>query len=130
MNMRTEFRGRTLMAFRTGAIVVAVVVGFYALFVGSPLELGVALASCGGCWVAADFMEWAAERERSAGKWPVAGALLNSGYGSSYPHHVGVDEYFSRPLSPHPTRLRAPRRRDLSRRMWAGSAQGHSIAGC
>ena len=58
--MRTEFGGRTLMAFRTGAIVVAVVTGFYALvalLVGSPLEFGVALALCGGCWVAADFIE-------------------------------------------------------------------------
>ena len=77
MNMRTEFRGRTLMAFRTGAIVVAVVVGFYALaalLVGSPLEFGVALASCGGCWVAADFIEWAAERERSAGEFQILDA--------------------------------------------------------
>jgi hypothetical protein len=132
MNMRTEFRGRTLMAFRTGAIVVAVVVGFYALaalLVGSPLEFGVALASCGGCWVAADFIEWAAERERSGDKWPVPAALLNSGYGSSYPLRVGADEYFSRPPRPHPTRLGAPRRRNLGRRMWSGSAEGHRIAG-
>jgi hypothetical protein len=133
MNTRIEFRGRTLMAFRTGAIVVAVVVGFYALaalIVGSPLEFGVALASCGGCWVAADFIEWAAERERSAGNWPVPAAVLNSGYGSSYPLHVGADEYFSRSPRPHPTQLRAPRRRNLSRRMWPGSAEGHRIAGC
>jgi hypothetical protein len=105
MNMRTEFQGRALMAFRTAAIVVAVVAGFYALaalLVGSPLEFGVALASCGGCWVAADFIGWAAERERSAGEWPVTAALLNSGYGSWYPLHVGADEYFSRPPRPHP----------------------------
>jgi hypothetical protein len=133
MNMRTEFRGRTLMAFRTGAIVVAVLVGFYALaalLVGSPLEFGVALASCGGCWVAADFIEWAAEREHSAGKWPVPAALLNSGYGSSYPLCVGADEYFSRPPCPPPTRLGAARRRNLGRRMWSESAEGHRIAGC
>jgi hypothetical protein len=133
MNMRTEFPSRTLMAFRTGAIVVAVVAGFYALaalLVGSPLEFGVALASSGGCWVAADFIEWAAERERSAGKWPVPAALLNSGYGSSYPLRVDADEYFSRPPRPHLTRLGAPRRRNLGRRMWSGPADGHRIAGC
>ena len=133
MNTGTEFRGQTLMAFRTGAIVVAVVAGFYALaalLVGSPLEFGVALASCGGCWVVADFIEWAAERERSAGKWAAPAALLNSGYGSSYPLRVGADEYFSRPAGPHPTRLGAPRRLNLGRRMWSGSAEGHRIAGC
>jgi hypothetical protein len=132
MNTRTEFRGRTLMAFRTGAIVVAVLVGVYALaalLVGSPLEFGVALASCGGCWVAADFIEWAAERERSAGKWPVPAALLNSGYGSSYPLRVSADEYFSRPTRPHPTRPGALRRRDAGWRMWSGSAEGRRIAG-
>jgi hypothetical protein len=61
MKTQAEFQGRSLMAFRTGAIVVAIVSGFYALaalLVGSPLEFGVALASCGGCWVAADFIEW------------------------------------------------------------------------
>jgi hypothetical protein len=45
--------------------------GFYALaalVVGSPLEFGVALASCGGCWVAADFIEWTVERECAAGR--------------------------------------------------------------
>ena len=85
MNTRAEFRGRPLMAFRTGAIVVAIVSGFYslaALLVGSPLEFGAALASCGACWVAADFIEWTGERERAAGRQPVPAALLNSGYAS------------------------------------------------
>ena len=47
MNTRAEFRRRPLMAFRTGAIVVAIVSGAYALaalLVGSPLEFGAALA--------------------------------------------------------------------------------------
>ena len=86
MNTQAEFQGRPMMAFRIGAIVVAIVSGFYALaalLVGSPLEFGVALASCGGCWVAADFIEWTVERERAAGRRPVPAALLNSGYGPS-----------------------------------------------
>jgi hypothetical protein len=97
MNTRGEFRGQPLMAFRTGAIVVAIVSGFYALaalLVGSPLEFGAALALCSACWVAADFIEWTVERERAAGRRPVPAALLNSGYGSSYPVRVGTDEYF------------------------------------
>jgi hypothetical protein len=92
MNTQAEFQGRPLMAFRTGAIVVAIGSGFYALaalLVGSPLEFGVALASCGGCWVAADFIEWTVERERAAGRRPVPAVLLNSAYGSSYPVRVG-----------------------------------------
>jgi len=51
MNTQAEFQGRPLMAFRTGAIVVAIGSGFYALaalLVGSPLEFGVALASIAG----------------------------------------------------------------------------------
>ena len=46
MNTRAEFRRQPLMAFRTGAIVVAIVSGAYALaalLVGSPLEFGAAL---------------------------------------------------------------------------------------
>ena len=78
MNTRAEFRVRGLMAFRTGAIVVAIVSGFYALaalLVGSPLEFGAALASCGVCWVAADFIEWTVERERAAGRRLMPAAL-------------------------------------------------------
>ena len=104
MNARAEFQGRPLMAFRTGAIVVAVVSGFYALaalFLGSPLEFGAALASCGALWVAADFIQWTVERELAAGRRPVPAALLNSGYGSSYPVRVGANEYFSRPPDSH-----------------------------
>lgn len=91
MNTRAEFRRRPLMAFRTGAIVVAIVSGAYALaalLVGSPLEFGAALASCGACWVAADFIEWTSECECAAGRRPVPAALLHSGYASSGP--VGV----------------------------------------
>ncbi|MDT7770027.1 MAG: hypothetical protein QOI30_3037 [Mycobacterium sp.] len=76
MNTRAEFQGRPLMAFRTGAIVVAVVSGFYALaalFLGSPLEFGAALASCGALWVAADFIQWTVERELAAGRLACAG---------------------------------------------------------
>lgn len=119
--------------FRTGAIVVAIGSGFYALaalLVGSPLEFGVALASCGGCWVTADFIEWTVERERAAGRRPVPAALLNSGYGSSYPVRVGADEYFSRPPHSHFTGMGAPRRRNLGWRMWSGPAEGYRVAGC
>jgi hypothetical protein len=122
--MRTEFQDRTLMAFRTGAIVVAFLAGFYALaalVVGSPLEFGVALALCGACWVAADFIEWAAERERSAGKWSMRAALLDSGYGSSYPLRVDVNGHFSRTPRPHPTRPGAPLRRNFGRQVWSWS---------
>jgi len=133
MNTQAEFQGRPLMAFRTGAILVAIGSGFYALaalLMGSPLEFGVALASCGGCWVAADFIEWTVERERAAGRRPVPAALLNSGYGSSYPVRVGADEYFSRPPRSHFTGMGAPRRRNLGWRMWSGPAQGYRVAGC
>lgn len=129
MNTRGEFRGRPLMAFRTGAIVVAIVSGFYALaalLVGSPLEFGAALALCGVCWVAADFIEWTVERERAAGRRPVPAALLNSGYGSSYPVRVGTDEYFSRPPHSHFTGMGAPRRSNLGWRMWSG---GRAVQG-
>ena len=129
MNTQAEFRGRPLMAFRTGAIVVAIVSGFYALaalLVGSPLEFGAALASCGACWVAADFIEWTGERERAAGRRPVPAALLNSGYASSYPVRVGADEYFSRPPHSHFTGMETPRRRNLGWRMWSG---GRAVQG-
>jgi hypothetical protein len=88
------------MALRTGAIVVAIASGFYALaalLVGSPLEFGAGLALCGACWIAADFIEWTDERERGAGRRPVAAALFDSGSGSSYPvRRVGAGQYFSR----------------------------------
>jgi hypothetical protein len=104
MNTRAELRGRPSMAFRTGAIVVAVASGFYALaalLVGSPLEFGAGLASCGACWITADFVEWTDERERVAGRRRVAAALLGSGSGSSHPVRVGVGEYFSSALRSH-----------------------------
>jgi hypothetical protein len=92
--------GQPMMAFRTAAIAVAIVSGIcalVALLVGSPLEFGVALASCGLCWVAADSIEWTVQRERAAGRQPVLAALLNSGYGTSYPARVGAGNYSSRP---------------------------------
>jgi hypothetical protein len=113
MNTRAELRGRPLMALRTGAIVVAIVSGFYALaalLVGSPLEFGAGLAACGACWITADFIEWMDERERGAGRRPVAAALFDSGSGSSYPvrrvgagqyFRVGSGQYFSRSLRSH-----------------------------
>jgi hypothetical protein len=100
MNTQAEIQGRSSMAFRTGAIVVASVSGFYALaalFMGSPLEFGVALATCGACWVATDFIERIVERDGAAAKRPKPTALPNSGYGSLYPAGVRADEYFSRP---------------------------------
>jgi hypothetical protein len=102
MNMQAEIQGRPVMAFRTGAIVVASVSGFYALvtlFLGSPLEFGVAVATCGACWVAADFVEWTVEREWAAAKRPEPTALVKSAYGSRCPVRVRADESFSRP--PH-----------------------------
>jgi hypothetical protein len=105
MNTRAELRGRPLMALRTGAIVVAIASGFYALaalFVGSPLEFGAGLAACGASWITADFIEWTDERERGAGRRPVAAALFVSGSGSSYPvRRVGAGQYFSRSLRSH-----------------------------
>src|SRR5277367_4860614 len=105
MNTRAELRGRPLMALRTGAIVVAIASGFYALaalLVGSPLEFGAGLAACGACWITADFIEWTDERERGAGRRPVAAALFDSGSGSSYPvRRFGAGQYFSRSLGSH-----------------------------
>ena len=95
MNTRAQVRGRPLMALRTGAIVVTVASGFYALaalLVGSPLEFGAGLASCGACWITADFIKWTDERERVAGRRPVAAALLDSGSRS-----LGSDYGFLRP---------------------------------
>jgi hypothetical protein len=104
MNTRAELRGRPLMALRTGAIVVAIASGFYALaalFVGSPLEFGAGLAACGASWITADFIEWTDERERGADRRPVAAALFVSG-GPSYPvRRVGAGQYFSRSLRSH-----------------------------
>ena len=104
MNTRAEIRGRPLMALRIGAIVVTIASGSYALaalLVGSPLEFGAGLASCGACWITADFIEWTDERERVAGRRSVAAALLGSGSGSSYPVRVGAGEYFSSSLRSH-----------------------------
>ena len=88
MNTRAEIRGRPLMALRIGAIVVTIASGSYALaalLVGSPLEFGVGLASCGACWIAADVIQWRDEHERGVGRRPVAASLIHSDSGSSYP---------------------------------------------
>jgi hypothetical protein len=99
MNTRAELRGRPLMALRIGAIVVTIASGSYALaalLVGSPLEFGAGLASCGACWIAADFIQWTEQRERGMGRRPVAAALFDSGSGSSYPaRRVRAGQYFS-----------------------------------
>lgn len=50
-----------------GALIIATISGFCALFAlaaGSPLQFGVALALCGGGWIAADFVERTARRAR------------------------------------------------------------------
>jgi hypothetical protein len=116
MNTRAELRGRPLIALHTGAIVAAIASGFYALaalLVGSPLEFGAGLASCGACWITADFIEWTNERERGAGRRPVAAALFDSGSGSSYPvRRVGAGQYFSRSLRSHYGFL-APQRQQM-----------------
>jgi hypothetical protein len=102
MNTRAEIRVRPLMALRIGAIVVTIASGSYALaslLVGSPLEFGAGLASCGACWIAADFIQWTEERERGVGRRPVAAALFDSGSGSSHPaRRDGAGQYFSRSL--------------------------------
>ena len=99
MNTRTQLRGRPLMALRFAAIVVTIASGSYALaalLVGSPLEFGAGLASCGACWIAADFIQWTEQRERGEGRRPVAAVLFDSGSGSSYPARgVGAGQYFS-----------------------------------
>jgi|ERR1700678_4508469 hypothetical protein len=102
MNTRAEIRGRPLMALRFGAIVVTIASGSYALaalLVGSPLEFGAGLASCGACWIAADFIQWTDERERGVVRRPVAATLFDSGSGSPYPaRRVGAGQYFSSSL--------------------------------
>jgi hypothetical protein len=105
MNTRAEIRGRPLMALRIGAIVVTIASGSYALaalLVGSPLEFGVGLASCGASWIAADFIQWRDEHERGVSRRPVAASLIDSDSGSSYPaRRVGAGQYFSRSLRSH-----------------------------
>jgi hypothetical protein len=52
-------------AIRASAITVAVVSGsaaLVALAVGTPLQFGIALALCGSCWLAADYVNWTAPR--------------------------------------------------------------------
>ncbi|MGH3968901.1 MAG: hypothetical protein ACRDTV_12505 [Mycobacterium sp.] len=52
----------------TGAIAGAVLSGTYALValaVGTPFAFGVALALCGTCWIAADYLGRPAKRERT-----------------------------------------------------------------
>ena len=115
MNTRAEIRGRPLMALRIGAIVVTIASGSYALaalLVGSPLEFGAGLASCGACWIAADFIQWTDERERGVGGRPVAAALFDSGSRSSYPvRHVGAGQYLSRSLRPLDSSHCSPRKK-------------------
>jgi hypothetical protein len=102
MNTRAEVRCRPLMALRIGAIVVTIASASYALaalLVGSPLEFGAGLASCGACWIAADFIQWTDERERGVGRRPVAAALFDSGSGSPYTaRRDGAGQYFSSSL--------------------------------
>lgn len=81
--------GPRMTALHTGAIIVATVSGSYALVAllfGSPLELGLALALCAACWIAAHFIEQTVERERDAYTRAVLAARFNAGYG-----HVVVE---------------------------------------
>lgn len=93
-----EARGMT--ALHNGAVVIAIVSGSYALvalLVGPPLQFGLALAMCGACWIAADFIEWTAERERAARRRAVPAAPLQPGYGSCHAVFVGAGKHSPRP---------------------------------
>lgn len=85
---------------RGGAIAIAVMCGvcaLVALAVGSPLQFGVALASCAAGWIAADFFDRTAEHEPAVQRCAVPAARLNPGCGSGRVVYVGGHEYFSRP---------------------------------
>lgn len=82
----------------TGAVIIAILSGSYslvALLVGSPLEFGVALALCGTCWIAADFIETVV-REPAPHVHAVPAARLNRGYGTCHVVLVSAGECFTR----------------------------------
>ena len=81
--MTTLRLGATTVAFLSG------VLALVALAVGSPLQFGVALASCGAGWIAADFIRWTVEYERAARRCAVPVARLSPGYPSSHVVYIG-----------------------------------------
>jgi len=89
--MTTLHAGAVAIAFLSGTLALV------ALAVGSPLQFGVALASCAAGWIAADFVESTAERQRAARRCAVPATRLNPGYESGRVVYVGRPEHFSRP---------------------------------
>jgi hypothetical protein len=58
---------RRISNLHTGAIIIAILSGSYALVAlleGEAPEFGAALALCGACWITAHFIEWTVEAER------------------------------------------------------------------
>lgn len=92
--IRPQTRATRTTTRHTAAVAGAVLSGFGALvaFVfGSPLDFGIALALCGTCWIAADFIEWTARSEHSERVAPqAAGPALPLGTGCAAGHVVFV----------------------------------------
>lgn len=100
--IRPRGRDPRMTILHAGAMTIAVLSGTYALvalFAGSPLEFGVALALCGAGWIAADFIEWTLEWQRAARSRPVPPARPQPGYGSDHLVFVGAGEYSWHPNS-------------------------------
>lgn len=100
-----------MSALHRGAIIVAIASGSYALaalLAGSPLEFGVALALCGACWIAVDFIECTVERERATRGPAVLNARRYPDDGSCHLVFVGAGEYSSRPALRRERVVRCP----------------------
>lgn len=71
----------------TAAVAGAVLCGLGALVtfvIGSPLEFGIALALCGACWIAADFIEWTDRDGPVAARVAAPASPLHDGRATSH----------------------------------------------
>ena len=94
-----QARDPRMITLHVGAITVAFISGVLALValaVGSPLQFGVAMASCGAGWIAADFIRWTVLHERGARRCAVPVTRLNPGYRSGHVVYIGGVECSSR----------------------------------
>ncbi|HTX96725.1 MAG TPA: hypothetical protein VME67_18830 [Mycobacterium sp.] len=91
-------------AFRAGIVTVAAISGILALVAlaaGSPLQFGLALASFGAAWIAADFLASRVERGRATQPCMAPIARPYPGYRSRRVVYFVGDESFSQPHALH-----------------------------